>query len=189
MPGETDPEAKGKTGAGDGGDPADKTKTGAGEPDKGDTDTDWEAEARKWKSLARKHEDQAKANAAAAQKLAAAEDAEKSEIDKAKERAAAAEKKAADAELRAARLEVAAAKGLSPAMAKRLVGSTVEELEADAAELLKEFKPAGGEGDKGGGTPSGRPREALKAGATPGGSQPEETDPKKLAEKIPRMYD
>src|SRR5688572_2756719 len=45
-----------------------------------------------------------------------------------------------DAELRAARLEVGAAKGLTPAQASRLQGSTREELDADA-DRLKELFP------------------------------------------------
>jgi cell division septum initiation protein DivIVA len=70
------------------------------------------------------------------------EDRDKSESTRAIERAEAAEKAAAAAEARAARLEIAAEKGLTPAQAKRLVGETREELEADADELLETFKPA-----------------------------------------------
>lgn len=70
------------------------------------------------------------------------EDRDKSETAKAAERAEAAEKAAAAAEARALRLEIAAEKGLTPAQAKRLVGDTREELEADASELLDTFKPA-----------------------------------------------
>lgn len=66
----------------------------------------------------------------------------KTEAQKAVERAEAAEKRAAETESRALRLEIAAEKGLTPAQAKRLVGSTREELEADASELLDTFKPA-----------------------------------------------
>jgi hypothetical protein len=44
-----------------------------------------------------------------------------------------------DAELRATRLEIAHEKGLTPAQAKRLVGATKEELEADADEILRDF--------------------------------------------------
>lgn len=62
-------------------------------------------------------------------------DADKSEAEK----RAAAEQRAADAEMRATRLEVAHEKGLTPAQAKRLVGSTKEELEADADEILRDF--------------------------------------------------
>ena len=70
------------------------------------------------------------------------EDRDKTESTKALERAEAAEKAAAAAEARALRLEIAAEKGLTPAQAKRLVGETREELEADATELLETFKPA-----------------------------------------------
>jgi hypothetical protein len=62
-------------------------------------------------------------------------DADKSEAEK----RAAAEQRAVDAELRATRLEVAAEKGLTPAQARRLVGSTREEIAADADEILRDF--------------------------------------------------
>lgn len=55
------------------------------------------------------------------------------------ERVAEIERQAQDAEARAMRSEVANAKGLTPTQAKRLVGSTREELEADAAELLADI--------------------------------------------------
>lgn len=70
------------------------------------------------------------------------EDRDKTESTRAIERAEAAEKAAAAAESRALRLEIAAEKGLTPAQAKRLVGESREELEADADELLETFKPA-----------------------------------------------
>ena len=73
-------------------------------------------------------------------KLQEIEDRDKSEAQKLAERAEAAEKRATELETRALRLEVAAEKGLTPAQAKRLVGSTREELEADADELLETFK-------------------------------------------------
>ena len=69
------------------------------------------------------------------------EDRDKTESTRAIERAEAAEKAAAAAEARALRLEVASEKGLTPAQAKRLVGESREELEADASELLETFKP------------------------------------------------
>lgn len=87
------------------------------------------------------------------------EEAGKTEVQKLTERLTAAEKRAADAEIRALRLEIGAKYGLTPAQAKRLIGSTAEELEADAKELLESFKPAV--------EPSGRthtPREALQYG-------------------------
>lgn len=51
-----------------------------------------------------------------------------------------ANKRLAAAEAATLRLEIAAEKGLTPAQAKRLVGSTREELETDATELLDTFK-------------------------------------------------
>lgn len=81
-------------------------------------------------------------------KLKEFEDRDKTESTRAIERAEAAEKAAAAAEARALRLEVASERGLTPAQAKRLVGETREELEADASELLETFKPqASDEGD------------------------------------------
>lgn len=55
------------------------------------------------------------------------------------DRVAGIEQQAKDAETRALRAEVANAKGLTPTQAKRLVGSTKEELEADADELVKDI--------------------------------------------------
>ena len=74
-------------------------------------------------------------------KLQEFEDRDKSEAQKLAERAEAAERAVAAAEARALRLEVASEKGLTAAQAKRLVGSSREELEADADELLETFKP------------------------------------------------
>lgn len=79
---------------------------------------------------------------AAEKKLAAYEKAEQAKTDADKseaEKRAAADARADAAELRATRLEVAHEKGLTPAQAKRLVGSTREELEADADEVLRDF--------------------------------------------------
>ena len=77
-------------------------------------------------------------------KLKEYEDRDKTEQQKLAESQAAAEERAVAAELRASRLEVAAEKGLTPAQAKRLVGATREELEADADEILKDFPAAPG---------------------------------------------
>lgn len=71
------------------------------------------------------------------------EDRDKSDLDKASERATAAEERAAKAETDLARFQVALEKGLTPSQAKRLVGATREELEADADELLKDLGDAG----------------------------------------------
>lgn len=71
-------------------------------------------------------------------------DRDKTEAEKVAERAQTAEERATKAESKATRLEVAFEKGLTPAQAKRLVGETREELEADADEILRDFpvKPA-----------------------------------------------
>jgi hypothetical protein len=67
-------------------------------------------------------------------------EADRAEADKTEaEKRAAAEERAQAAELRATRLEVAHEKGLTAAQAKRLVGTTREELEADADEVLRDF--------------------------------------------------
>jgi hypothetical protein len=119
---------------------------------------------------------------AARLKLKEIEDKDKSESEKAAERAATAEKRAQEAELRAMRLEVAVSKGLTPAQAKRLVGTTQEELEADAEEFLESIRP-----DDKGKPPGGKPREDLRGGGDPS-DEPEEMDPRKLAEMVPRSY-
>lgn len=72
------------------------------------------------------------------------EDRDKSEAEKLAERAEAAERSLADLQANALRAEVALDKGLTPSQAKRLIGSTREELEADADELLKDIGTANG---------------------------------------------
>ena len=123
----------------------------------------------------------AKANKEAEQarlKVKQYEDATKSEQEKLTERASELEKSLTTAEANAARFEIALEKGLTKSQAKRLVGSTREELEADAEELLADLglgeeKP----------TPARRPQERLKPGAAPD-AEPEEHDPAKLAEAV-----
>lgn len=63
----------------------------------------------------------------------------KAELDKANAAKAKAEGERDQAVSRADRVEIAAEKGLSPAQAKRLVGTNREELEADADELVKDL--------------------------------------------------
>lgn len=93
------------------------------------------------------------------------------------------------------RLEVGSEKGLTPKQARRLSGKTREELEEDADDLLDTFPapPAkdGEEGDEGTGGSSTsskerRPAENLKGGGK-AETEPEETDPRKLAESMPRV--
>jgi len=86
---------------------------------------------------------------ARATKYAEGEQAQMSETDKLRKQledaqrvAQEREQKAREAELAALRLEVGQLKGLTPALAKRLVGATREELEADADMVLADLKPS-----------------------------------------------
>lgn len=127
-------------------------------------DKDWQAEADKWKNLARKHEEQAKSNADAAKRLTAMEEAQKSAEQKAAEARASAEKERDQARLELLKRDVADAAGLPKSWAARLVGSTKEELEADAKEMAKDLpKPSGP-------TPS-RPVADLKPAALAAGDK------------------
>lgn len=102
--------------------------------------TDWKAEARKW-------EERAKENKGAAEKLAEIEEANKTELQKATERAEKAERDLADRskadEERKLREQVAEAKKVPASL---LTGTTKDELEASANELLafrgEQQKPA-----------------------------------------------
>ena len=85
------------------------------------------------------------------------EDAGRTELEKLTARAEAAERNATDNQARAMRLEVAFEKGLTPAQAKRLVGGTREELEADAEEILRDFPVK----------TDGRPKGSADLGARP----------------------
>lgn len=109
------------------------------------------------------------------------EDRDKSDADKLREERDAAIKEAADAKLERMRLEVAAEKGLTPAQARRLVGTSQEELEADADELLETFGTATTDRGK----PPAKPTESLRGGVDPT-EEPVETDPAKLADSVPR---
>lgn len=110
------------------------------------------------------------------------EDANKTEAEKLTERTTAAEKTATDAQGELLRLRVAMRKGLTENQAARLVGKTLEELEADADELLESF---GGAKGKTAPKVAGKPTERLRGGTDP--DEPiEETDPRKLAKLIRR---
>lgn len=145
-----------------------------------------------WKLIEGLRADTAKAKAdrdAAQAKIQQHERANESAQEKASREKAEAEKRATAAEGQALRLDVAldkAPEGMTIAqvrkLAKRLSGSTREELEADAAELFEDFDGNGGGGED----PPRRPKERLRSGA--GGSEPEENDPKKLAEQVSRGW-
>jgi len=145
-----------------------------------DGEHDYKAGEAKWKAMSRKHEAEAKANKDAAKKLADMEDADKSEVQKLTDKATASDKAAASAGGELSRLRVAMRKGLTEAQAKRLIGTTEEELEADADALLTEFTPPDKDGK-----PT-RPKERLRSGAAPD-EEPDETDPRKLAAMVPRL--
>lgn len=119
--------------------------------------------------------------AAARQKVKEFEDRDKSDADKAADRLTAAEKRAADAEAALLRRTVADDKGLTAAQAKFLTGTTQEEIEAKADEILEAF-PANGASPP----PSRRPESTAPAGGTDPTSGTEETDPAKLAASVPR---
>lgn len=75
------------------------------------------------------------------------------------------------------RLRVAIENGLPVELASRLQGATEEEVLADAEKLLEFISPKGG--------PSNKPNLKLQGGGSPA-QEPEEVDPRKLAEHIPR---
>ncbi len=113
------------------------------------------------------------------------ENAGKSETERLTSENAALKAQAADSTSKLLRLEVAVAKGLTPAQAKRLVGSSQEELEADADDLLATFKPAVDPAADTKVPPTQRPVTALAGGADPT-EEPDELDPRKLAAGIAR---
>ena len=117
--------------------PAPPVEPAQAQPEAKVEEADWKAEARKW-------EQRAKDNKAAADKLAAIEESSKSEAQKLAERAEKAEAALAETTAAALRNEIALTKGLTPSQAKRLVGSTREELEADANDLLADLGAAAG---------------------------------------------
>jgi hypothetical protein len=163
-------------------------------PDKGDASS---AEVEKWKRMARKHEGRAKQAVADLEKAKAdATSANQSDMDKLRQTVEALTKDLAQERHNAMVAEVAAARGLTPAQAKRLTGSSREEIEADADEIVEAFgiKPDKGkdEPDKGDGAGKGdakgdrskgigRPKETLRPGAAQEDAE-EEIDRKKAEE-------
>lgn len=111
-------------------------------------------------------------------KLKQFEDAGKTEHEKLTENLTKATTELSTAQAASVRFEVALDKGLTKAQAKRLVGTTREEIEADADLLLEEL---GGDKPK----PADRPRERLRGGGDPT-VEPDETDPRKLAGLVDR---
>lgn len=71
------------------------------------------------------------------------------------------------------------------AVAKRLSGDSEEELEADADELFELLAPKSTSDDGKRSAPSGKPKPTLRGGGDPD-EEPEEMDPRKLADLIGR---
>lgn len=110
-------------------------------------------------------------------------DKDKSEVEKLRDEVANLTKERDGDRLKVLRSDVAMAKGLTAAQAKRLVGSTQEELEADADEILEAF-PAQGAATP---PPSRKPSAAGLSGGGEPNSERVETSPAKLAESVPRF--
>lgn len=122
-------------------------------------------------------------------KVKQAEDAEKTEVQRLTDLVDELKKRAEEAEAKALRFTIAAAKELSLAQARRLVGSTQEELEADADAMRSELglnKEESEEDTKEekqeAKDESGRPKENLRAGAS--NEEDEQPDSAKLADEI-----
>lgn len=101
--------------------------------------TDWKAEARKWEQRAKEHK---KALDDAAPKVADYDrliEASKTDLERAQEEATTYREQLATVQREALVNAVALDKGLPAALARRLQGSTREDLEADAVELLAQF--------------------------------------------------
>lgn len=88
-----------------------------------------------------------------------------------------AQKRVTSLEAENLRLRVGAKHGLPEELIDRLQGENEEEILADAEKLLDLISPKTG--------PSNRPKPKLAGGAAPT-VEPEELDPRKLAEMIPR---
>jgi hypothetical protein len=152
-------------------------------PNKPAADKDWQAEADKWKALARKHEKAAADLEPFARKARELEEAGKTAEERIANERDSHRTRADKAESEVLRLRVALGKGLTATQAKRLVGTTEEELEADADELLASFRPPDPSGKE---TPaSGRTKERLRPGAVPD-AEPVELNPAKLAQMVSR---
>lgn len=170
------------TGQPETGDETTGTPNDGGGQDLGDAGKKALAEERAARREAEKQRKELEAQLKELQPLAAKakqlEDAKKSEAEKLNEKLTSAEKRAADAEQRLLRAEVAAEKGLSAAQAKRLVGATREELEADADDLLTVFGSSSKDGDTSKGGKGRTSPDRLRPGGMPNPKEPS------LAERI-----
>lgn len=109
------------------------------------------------------------------------EDAKKSAEQRLTEKLQALEAENSTLKLNELRAQAAKDAGLPASWAKRLAGNTAEELAADAADMAADA-PSKPEPK----VPlTQKPKESLRGGGRPD-EEPEETDPRKLASKIPR---
>lgn len=165
-----------------------------------ESNTDWEAESKRLKALLNKETDYRKRNDAKVRELEPLakrakelEDAGKSDMERLTSELQGHTVRADKAEQELMRLRVAVRKGLTEVQARRLVGSSEEELEADADDLMASFRPATPEPEPEPEPRSDnsrrRPQERLRPGAVPDAdTEPEETDPRKLAAMVPRRF-
>jgi hypothetical protein len=160
------------------------------DPDEGLDAEQLKAELKKARAEAAKRRVEAREAKARAKEY---EDQNKTEAQRLEERATTAEQRASTAEATSLRLEVALDKAPEEMaiaqvrkLARRITGSTKEEMEADAEELFADFAPSSTDDDPRR-DPSRRPRERLRPGAAPSAEE-EETDPAKLAAKVPRRF-
>lgn len=91
------------------------------------------------KEQLRQIKEQARIDAEKARQFDQIQEANKTEIEKAQARADAAEAELTTSRIEAIRASIALEKKLTPSQAKRLVGTTREELEADADDLLADL--------------------------------------------------
>lgn len=123
----------------------------------------------------------AKANEEAKQarlKVKEYEDRDKTDQERASEKLSDLEKNLTTAQADAVRFEIALEKGLTKSQARRLVGTTRDDLEADAEELVADL----GLDVEGGTPPTRRPKERLKPGAS--NTDDPDPDPDEIANKI-----
>lgn len=133
-----------------------------------------------------------KALADAQTKLKQYEDKDKTETERLAEAAEEAKSRASKAEETHRKLATAmdrapdgATLAQIRAVAKRLSGDSEEELESDADELFALLAPKSDPDEDRKKPPAGRPKERLRGGGDPD-DEPEEMDPRKLAELIGR---
>lgn len=163
-----------------------------GDPDGGkDADPLGDAGKRAIDAMKRERNAARKELADAQKKIKEFSDKDKTELQRLQESAEESKSRAAKAEVTHRKLQTAfdrapegASRDAIKAVAKRLAGETEEEMEADADELFALLVPAAAADDTKKTLP-GKPTEKLSGGGDPG-EEPEEKDPRKLADLIGR---